>query len=149
MTYKFAIVAGVDILEIYSELGLDFDGAGVSRAYDAPNISMATLRNSSGTLISRSMLYTPSDTDKRYIRVYGDALLQSMLVGEGYRAGIWHGAEFNLVVCGPGYLMPHLDGSNTAGGDMSHVMLLNGKITSVPKQTGSTCCIGDKTYIKG
>mgnify|MGYP003525725031 CR=1 FL=1 len=147
---NFEVVTGPAIVDSYRNAGntgacmskqtasYSTEGIHPTAIYDAPNISMAVLRNSDGDITARSMLYTPSETDKRYIRVYGDTKLKKMLERAGYKAGAWHGAEFKVIRkstdIGVELVVPYLDGNGTAGGPkVSCVALIGGKLISIPE----------------
>lgn len=112
-----------------------------TEAYDAPNISMAVLRDKSGAVTARCMLYCPTPTDKRYIRGYGDGKLISKLKRCGYKPGTWHGAVFKTILSTREenvYLMPYLDGNGSLGSmDSSCVALIDGKIRSITREVYS------------
>lgn len=104
------------------------------RVYDAPNIKLAVLRDKDGVINARSLVFEASDTDKRYIRIYGDQKLQRRLKNLGYVPGNWIGAKFKTIKSATSgyYIMPYLDAdggmSNLRG---SNVALLDGQLTGV------------------
>jgi hypothetical protein len=104
------------------------------QAYNAPHIRLAVLRDGSGKVKARCLVYEPSPDDLRFIRVYGDQTLKKRLIRRGYKPGTWHGAKFNTISIGDDkYLMPYLDGSDDRGGiSKSCVALLDGVITGIP-----------------
>jgi len=108
-----------------------------TEAYWAPNIAMAVLRDAKGAVNARAMVYTPSETDKRIIRSYGDKKLYNRLLRAGYSNGTWHGAKFNKVEYKAGrYLLPYLDGNGGAGGAMtSCVALIDNELVSINETT--------------
>jgi hypothetical protein len=147
---NYEVLRGVDIVKAYLNSG--GTGACMSKAeagytlakghhpsevYDMPNISMAVLRNDKGDITARSMLYDASETDKRFIRVYGDAKLKKMLVRAGYKAGAWHGAEFKAIRLDPArdtinLVMPYLDGNGAPGSTtVSYVAYVGGKLLAI------------------
>lgn len=147
---EFELITGAAISEAYRELGNR--GACMSYAddrysgmadhrptdvYDMPNIALAVIRNSDGSIKARAMVYTPSEDDKRYIRIYLDSQLETRLRRAGYRPGTWHGAEFKAIVVGASgdkdrVVLPYLDGNGAAGGPaVSQVAYMGGKLLSV------------------
>ena len=73
--------------------------------YMQPNIAMAVARNSLGHIIARSMVFMPSETDKRWIRGYGHPSLIKGLEREGFKKGSFAGAKLNAVALLPGVNM--------------------------------------------
>ncbi len=73
-----------------------------SVVYMQPNIAMAVARNSLGHIIARSMVFMPSETDKRWIRGYGHPSLIKALEREGFKKGSFVGAKLNAVALLPG-----------------------------------------------
>lgn len=73
--------------------------------YMQPNIAMAVARNSLGHIIARSMVFMPSETDKRWIRGYGHPSLIKCLEREGFKKGSFAGAKLNAVALLPGVKM--------------------------------------------
>lgn len=152
----FEILTGEAITEVYRKSGgtsacmskglVDYPGAAghhPSEAYWAPNISMAVLRNAAGDVTARSMLFTPSETDKRFIRVYGDLKLRKKLLRSGYIQGTWVGAEFNTIVipCTSAdkvrFVLPYLDcNGSTASPVGSTVAYYDGKVRGVSEELG-------------
>lgn len=145
---SFEQLTGQALIEVYksgavstcmSKRDIEYSGhKNPTEVYDAPNISMAVLRDKSGAITARCMLYTPTPTDLRYIRCYGDPKLQSKLRRCGYKAGTWHGAEFKTILTKDEnvYLMPYLDGNGSSGSmDSSCVALIDNKITSITRET--------------
>lgn len=145
VTGEVELIYGKDIVNVYNRaLGssscmsksttmFNLDGHHPAEVYDMPNIAMAICRDTSGNVTGRSMVYMPSETDKRYIRIYGDRKLEKRLKRAGFKAGYWHGAEFKKVEYAPGrFLMPYLDGRDTAGTTgASAVVYMDGKLLSI------------------
>lgn len=102
-------------------------------ALEVPNVRLAVLRDTNGTINARSLVYEPTPTDKRFIRCYGNLKLKKRLGRLGYTAGTWHGLELKVVpVIGNKYVMPYLDGNGVAGGPQtSYVAMIDGKITCI------------------
>lgn len=154
---EFEILTGEAITEVYLNGGgtkacmskseesfYGLDGHHPTEAYHAPNISMAVLRGKDGQVTARCMLYTPSDTDKRFIRVYGDLKLRKKLVRAGYVPGSWVGAVFNTVLLPTTTLdkvrvaLPYLDANGSTGSpDFSTVAYIEGKLVCVDAQIAS------------
>lgn len=152
----FEILTGEAITEVYRKSGgtsacmskslADYPGAAghhPSEAYWAPNISMAVLRNATGDVTARSMLFTPSETDKRFIRVYGDLKLRKKLLRSGYIQGTWVGAEFNTIVvpCPNAdkvrFVLPYLDCNGTTASPVgSTVTYYDSKVRCVSEEMG-------------
>ena len=150
---SYETITGADITKSYlsaggtaacmskSKSGYSTMGHHPSEVYDMPNISMAILRNNSGAIVARCMLYDASPTDKRYIRVYGDLKLKKKLTRAGYKAGSWVGAEFKVIELDgeptfPRLVMPYLD-ANGATGSSEHcnVALIGDRLTAVSSKT--------------
>ena len=90
-----------------------------SRIYEAPGMGVAYLQDEAGEVKARSVVWTnPADeTDKRYVRIYGDRALKNKLEAAGYKMRDLAGAKLKakpyLKEKGM-YQMPYLDGP---GGD--------------------------------
>jgi hypothetical protein len=147
VTGEVELLYGADIAKVYNELSsgvgscmtkdthaFNVEGHHPTEVYDMPNIGIAIVRSASGAITGRSMVYMPSETDKRYIRIYGDQKLEKRLRRADFKPGCWHGAEFKKIKLGysKGYVMPYLDGEGTVGSpSRSSVVLLDGKLMSV------------------
>ena len=148
----FEVLTGEDMIAVYTSGAV---GACMSKAdssyhgqvnptkvYDVPNVGMAVLRDKDGKISARTMVYTPTPSDKRFIRCYGDSKLRSKLERSGYRAGTWHGVVFQTIPMGPSYadtyIMPYLDGEGGMGSsEKSMVALIDHKITSITLEMSS------------
>ena len=85
-------------------------------AYDAPGIRLAVCRDEDGDITGRTLVYEPSENDKRYIRVYGNPALGHALARAGYKLGTLGGAKLAKHKVRDGvYAVPYLDGSGTGG----------------------------------
>ena len=104
------------------------NGMHPSAAYEAPGMGVAYTEDSEGCIKSRAVVWTnPADpSDKRYVRIYGDAVLQRMLEREGYACRDLMGALIKKIprVTGSNgkpndfeYVVPYLDGP---AGNQSH-----------------------------
>ena len=87
-----------------------------SAVYASPEtgVTVAYLRNSSGRVSARCVIYTsPDGTDKRMVRVYGSLLLERKLLAAGYRYATLYGVQLPAVLARRGndtrYAMPYLD----------------------------------------
>jgi hypothetical protein len=153
LTNEIFFMSGKDIAEFYAKDSVT--GACMSAkafvvqpalAYDAPNIRMAYLKDSSGRINARCMVYEPSETDKRYIRGYGSPVLVKRLVRAGYKCGTWEGARFKTLTQRSGeelkiseenksecfdLVLPYLDSSGGMAGPGSTVALFDGVLTSI------------------
>ena len=148
---SFEEIKGMDIVAAYIGMGLGI-GACMSKpasrypedvhpteVYDAPNISLAVLRNSNGDISARTMLYCPTPEDKRFIRFWGDPKLKTKLTRRGFKAGTWVGAKFKTIGLnkpdGAGvvqYAFPYLDGNLGYGSDShSTIACINGVLNCV------------------
>jgi hypothetical protein len=115
------------------------EGYEPSKAYMAPQIKMAVLRNEDGHINARTMIVEMSETDKRYIRIYGDPKLKRRLERRGYCVGDWQGVKFNKVPAreGVGYrdaqfLMPYLDAKGSTSRQLgSGLVYMNGELQGV------------------
>lgn len=106
--------------------------------YVTEKVKLALVRDSGGKVISRSLVYEPSEDDKRYIRAsYGSPVLEKRLKRKGYKAGTFVGAKLNLKTCdepdeGTGkvtFLLPYIDGNGQAGSERwSYVAILDGEL---------------------
>lgn len=121
------------------------DGHHPAEVYDRPNVYLAVVRDTEGKVNGRSLVWHVSETDKRFIRCYGTPALQKRLVRMGYKSGTWQGMKFKAIKLSPvdgqssdqeRYLMPYLDGANSAGNsDRSSIVLLDGDLLCVaPEQ---------------
>lgn len=90
-----------------------------SAVYEAPGMAVAYTQDEGGLVKSRSVVWVnPADeSDKRYVRVYGDSVLLKLLANLGYQAKDLAGAkiraiplELGGVPVGNKYIMPYLDG---------------------------------------
>lgn len=70
-----------------------------SMVYDAPGVGVAVLRNGSGEVKARTVVYTnPNDpSDKRYVRLYGDGMLKKRLERAGYQCKTLLGVTLRAV----------------------------------------------------
>lgn len=109
-------------------------------AYDVPGVRMAVLRNDAGKITERTLIYEAGPDDLRYIRVYpSNGKLRRRLEKRGYKAGKWHGLEFNRVQFKRtdndgkvSLLLPYLDGNSDKGSaENSTVALIDDKLVSV------------------
>jgi hypothetical protein len=95
-----------------------FDGHHPVDAYDHPGMGCAVTRDASGRINGRCMVYTNPDdeTDKRFIRVYGDASLTRRLGRAGYKPRSFVGltmAYIPLPKAGKNWVcFPYMDGVN-------------------------------------
>lgn len=148
---EIELLYGQDIVNVYKQVQgpsscmskSDWDGTEQHPAevYDAEGIAMAVLRDGTGRITTRALVYHASETDKRYIRVYTDSKLTKRLQRAGYVAGTWHGAKFKTILhnnqSGAGfgtnaYVFPYLDGNGGAGSNnVSSVACIDGVITGV------------------
>jgi len=80
-----------------------------SVAYMQPNIAMAVVRNSDGAIIARSMVFMPTQKDKRWIRGYGHPSLIKRLERDGFKKGSFAGAKLNTVALLPGKRFSEVD----------------------------------------
>lgn len=103
-------------------------------AYDAPGIKLATIRGSTGKLVSRCLVVEIGE-EKRYIRNYGSPVLQKWLENNGYTPGGWVGVKFNTVKTEGDehrYVMPYLDAlGGMTKSEHCTVALVDGVITGV------------------
>ena len=149
----FEVLTGEDMIAVYtsgavgacmSKGDISYHGqVNPTKVYDVPNVGMAVLRDKDGKISARTMVYTPTPEDKRFIRCYGDSKLRPKLERSGYRAGTWHGVEFQTIPMGPSYadtyIMPYLDGEGGMGSwEKSMVALIDHKITSVTLEMSSS-----------
>ncbi len=89
------------------------------RAYLRPEFALAVGRNGAGTVNARTIVWhNPADeTDKRYVRVYGDTSLARRLERNGYKWRGFAGAKLNAIPVAGGetkrgytsLLMPYVD----------------------------------------
>ena len=160
LSTEFELITGPAIQEAYKTVPLSFNCCmayaeskyafgNPTIAYDAPNIGLAVLRNANGDITAKCMLYTPSATDKRYIRFYGDKKLEVKLKRLGYVVGSWEGAQFKTIEIPKdvlakfdplktlaegvkGYVVPYLDQRNMAANlNNSSVAIIDGVLTCV------------------
>ena len=100
--------------------------------YDTPMIRMATTRDKEGRVNGRCLV---REDTKKYIRVYGNPSLKTLLELEGYKPGTWGGMEFRTEKKGDHYYAPYLDANNTLGSeDYSTLILRNGKLVCLTKE---------------
>jgi hypothetical protein len=90
-----------------------------AEVYNAPGFGLAVLRNGAGQISARSLVWVnPGDpTDKRYLRVYGDAALKRRLERNGYRCANFAGARIKAIPVHNEpdvYVMPYIDGPGGA-----------------------------------
>lgn len=66
--------------------------------YSSPGLGVAYLRNSKEQICARAVIYdNPEDnTDRRYVRLYGDAALANKLKRAGYRCAGLRGAKLKI-----------------------------------------------------
>lgn len=148
---EIEFVTGLDIVKVYKSRALEscmtkdfdssaFDGHHPTEVYDAPNIRMAVLRDSSGKITARSLVYEPlgpSGSEKFYIRCYGEGTLQRRLVRQGYTPGSFLGAKLKKIplpkLNKDYYAMPYLDSFGGASTIKAGVpVLLDDEIVIMP-----------------
>jgi len=142
-------ISGEDIAKSYDEAAVTscmanktwVTGFHACLMYDAPNIRMAVLRDKSGKINARCMVYEPSENDKRAIRFYGDPKLKRRLTNLGYKIGSWIGAKFRLIKLddetadGIKFVAPYLDCNGGPGSyDGSSVAILDGELVCVTRR---------------
>lgn len=94
-----------------------------SMAYAAPGMGVAYTTDSAGRIRSRSVIWTnPEDqSDKRYVRIYGDPTLKTKLELAGYRCASLKGALLKRITHRKNgsvrYMLPYLDGPAGAQSD--------------------------------
>lgn len=118
-------------------------------AYDVPWLKLAVLRNGKGAYSARALTYiNPDDAnDKRYIRIYGDMMLQRRLEKNGYRCAGLEGVRLKKVAAkgygSTAFVMPYLDapGHNTAGEKCGQYLAHDGDYLMVISQA-----LADKLY---
>lgn len=103
-------------------------------AYDAPGIKLATIRGSTGKLISRCLVVEIGE-EKRFIRNYGSPVLLKWLENNGYTTGGWVGVKFNTVKMEGHenrYVMPYLDAlGGMTKSEHCTVALVDGVLTGI------------------
>lgn len=125
--------------------------------YATEKVKLALVRDSGGKVISRSLVYEPSEDDKRYIRAsYGSPVLEKRLKRKGYKAGTFVGAKLNLKICeepsdGSGkvkFLLPYIDGNGQAGSERwSCVAILDGELKVISQEMLSKLRALDPAYV--
>lgn len=108
-----------------------------TEVYDAPNVRLATLKDKNGKFVARTLVYEPSPTDKRYIRLYGSKTLTSLLQQEGYKIGSFVGAKLKLLKKHDDtYYVPYIDSNGGYASDShSSVAAIDGELVVVtPEQ---------------
>lgn len=100
--------------------------------YAAPGMGVAVIRSADGRITARSVVYqNPDDEkDKRFVRVYGDAMLQRRLLRNGYVCAGLAGARLRRIDADPkvigisratdtrmGLIVPYIDppGGSSSG----------------------------------
>ncbi len=109
-----------------SYFGLDVHPSAV---YEAPGMGVAYLQDDEGTPTARSVIWVNPDNenDKRYVRLYGDALLATKLQRKGFRLAGLAGAKIRAIPqpdSGPNYYaVPYLDraGGGASGHDDTNI----------------------------
>lgn len=146
VNFEILWAEGEEIAKLYDEFGSV--GACMSgkswqkhkpaEAYDAPNIKLAYCKDSEGQITGRTLVFTPSEDDKRYIRLYGNPALRHALAREGFKVGNWVGAKFKALELSPKsgsdiktFRIPYLDADGTVAGEGSFVAHIDGEIVSV------------------
>lgn len=87
-----------------------------SHAYAAPGFAIAYIRaQDEDKVTSRAIVWQNPDnpTDKRFVRVYGDQLLQRMLARDGYQLKSFEGAKLRKLPVPDSpdrFVLPYLDG---------------------------------------
>ena len=149
---KVTFYPSTEIPDKYAEFGNGSLGACMSnkgfgsrvhptKAYvGVEGLQLAVIKDSEGKYIARSLVYCPSENDKRYIRCYGSPALKRWLENNGYVAGNLSGATLATHLSLPSeveegdtgpfeYAVPYLDAdggmAKTIG---STVALIDGKI---------------------
>lgn len=116
------------------------DGHYPTEVYHRPEFAMAILRNREGRISARTLLYHASETDKRFIRVYGDKKLQRKLERSGYKVGTLVGAKLNTIFVprhdsingAKGIVVPYIDGNNGVGSSAhSTIALIDNELTVI------------------
>jgi hypothetical protein len=106
-----------------------------THVYDAPGVALAVTRNADGEINARSFVWVnPADeSDKRYIRIYGDEMLKRRLERRGFRCAGWEGVRLRRLVLSEhnGYVtvvMPYIDapGHDSSGAKCGRRALLDG-----------------------
>ena len=102
-------------------------------------LQLAVITNSSGDDIARTLVYCPTEDDKRYIRCYGSPTLKKWLERNGYKSGNLSGAVLATVHTEPVpstkfdpdmYSVPYLDANGGMSAEVgSTVALLDGRMT--------------------
>lgn len=86
-----------------------------TEAYDVPWLKLAVIRNSKGAASARCLTYINPDNpdDKRWIRIYGDAMIQRRLEKHGYRCAGLDGVRLKKIHAKGGdadvFVVPYLD----------------------------------------
>ena len=83
-----------------------------TEAYDVPWLRLATIRNGEGKFSARALTYVSPDNpeDKRYVRIYGDAMMERRLKKRGYRCAGLEGVRLKKIPVGATtYVMPYID----------------------------------------
>lgn len=125
--------------------------------YATEKVKLALVRDSGGKVISRSLVYEPSEDDKRYIRAsYGSPVLEKRLKRKGYKAGTFVGAKLNLKICeepsdGTGkvtFLLPYIDGNGQAGSERwSYVAIIDGELQVISQDMLNKLRALDPCYV--
>ena len=106
----------------WSKLG---DSQHPSTVYAAPGMGVAWLKDAEGKVRSRAVIWdNPADPeDKRFVRIYGDAVLSKKLVAAGYTMKWLVGAKLAAVNAKDSsyYVLPYLDGPGGNQNDMQYV----------------------------
>ncbi len=107
-----------------------------SMVYSAPNMGVAYTEDSAGNIKSRAVIYTNGD-DKRYVRIYGDRVLEKMLKRDGYVCKSLAGLRLAKIPY-PGrentYVCPYIDGpgGNQSSEPWAKYVYLDGDYLRVP-----------------
>ncbi len=152
LSCEVEFLSGMDIVDVYKSGSLqscmtkDFERDTdlphhPAEVYDAPGIRLAVLRDKVGKVNARSLVYEPSETDKRYIRVYGDQTLLRRLSRLGYTPGSFEGAKFKTLPVfekGPStYILPYIDAFNGPWGSRAgYVALIDGQLQQISRTYG-------------
>lgn len=125
-----------------------------SAVYEAPGMGVAYTKDSDGAIKSRSVVWVnPSDeTDKRYVRIYGDSILCRLLERAGYRKSHLAGAKFKAILQeGTQYVFPYLDGPGGAQSELdgSYVAMLDDNwLLCLTSKEAKTLDDGEQTVVR-
>lgn len=141
-TAEITWVTGMEIVKAYQELGsvgacmsgAKFEGFKhhPTEVYDAENVRLALLKDKTGKVVARSLVYEPSPEDKRYIRIYGSPTIRQLLKREGYKVGSFAGAKLKLLPVPETegeYYVPYIDSNGGYATSLgSTVVVVNGQL---------------------